>query len=64
MGANAVGGTMGTSSSPAYPVFWLHHAFIDKPFADWEIVHPSPGGDPPNTGDTLQPPPIMTRTVG
>jgi len=28
------------------------------------VAHPSPGGDPPNTGDTLQPPPIMTRTVG
>jgi tyrosinase len=60
---NAVGGTMGTSSSPADPLFWLHHAFIDKLYADWETAHPSPGGDPPNTGDTLQPPPIMTRTV-
>lgn len=61
---NAVGGTMGTSSSPADPLFWLHHAFIDKLYADWETAHPSPGGDPPNTGDTLQPPPIMTRKVG
>jgi tyrosinase len=61
---NAVGGTMGTSTSPADPLFWLHHAFIDKLYADWEATHPSPGSDPPNTGDTLEPPPIMTRTVG
>ena len=60
---NAVGGTMGTSSSPADPLFWLHHAFIDRLYADWETAHPSPSGDPPNTADTLQPPPIMTRTV-
>lgn len=60
---NAVGGTMGTSSSPADPLFWLHHAFIDRLYADWETAHPSPSGDPPNTADTLLPPPIMTRTV-
>ena len=61
---NAVGGTMGTSTSPADPLFWLHHGFIDKLWADWQVAHPAPGGNPPNMSETLQPPPIMTRTVG
>ena len=56
-----VGGTMVTSASPADPVFWLHHAFIDKTWADWQVLHP--GVNPPNLADVLQPPPIMTRTV-
>jgi len=58
---NAVGGTMSTSTSPKDPIFWLHHAFIDKLWADWEVAHP--GVNPPNTAETLQPAPIMTRTV-
>jgi hypothetical protein len=58
---NAVGGTMGTSTSPADPLFWLHHGFIDKLWADWEATHG--GANPPNGSETLQPPPIMTRTV-
>lgn len=56
-----VGGTMGGSGSPADPLFWLHHAFIDKIWADWQALHP--GINPPNPGDVLQPAPIMTRTV-
>ena len=31
-----VGGQMGTGVSPNDPVFWLHHAFIDKLWADWQ----------------------------
>jgi tyrosinase len=58
---NAVGGTMGSSTSPKDPLFWLHHAFIDKLWADWEVAHP--GANPPNMAETLQPPPIMTRKV-
>jgi len=58
-----VGGTMATSRSPADPLFWLHHAFIDKLWADWQQTHPGAVFNPPNTSDTLQPPPIMTRTV-
>jgi len=54
-----VGGTMSTAGSPADPIFWLHHAFIDKLFADWEIMHP--GINHPNVNQTLQPPPIITR---
>ena len=56
-----VGGTMVTSASPADPLFWLHHAFIDKTWADWQVLHP--GVNPPNPAEVLQPAPIMTRTV-
>jgi len=60
---NLVGGTMGTSRSPADPLFWLHHAFIDKLWAQWEAANTGTAFNPPNAGETLQPPPIMTRTV-
>jgi hypothetical protein len=52
---------MGTSASPADPLFWLHHAFIDKIWADWQALHP--GVNPSNPSEILQPLPIMTRTV-
>jgi len=57
-----VGGTMATSRSPADPLFWLHHAFIDKLWADWQALHP--GVNPPNVTEVLQPAPTLTRTVG
>jgi tyrosinase len=60
---NLVGGTMATSASPADPLFWLHHAFIDKLWADWQLTNTGAAFNPPNTSETLQPPPIMTRTV-
>lgn len=56
-----VGGTMVTSASPADPLFWLHHAFLDKIWADWQTLHA--GVNPPNPTDVLKPAPIMTRTV-
>jgi len=56
-----VGGTMQTSASPADPLFWLHHAFIDKIWADWQALHP--GVNPSNPSEVFQPAPIMTRTV-
>lgn len=31
--------------SPADPLFWLHHAFIDKLWSEWQIMHP---GQSPN----------------
>ena len=52
---------MVTSASPADPLFWLRHAFIDKTWADWQVLHP--GVNPPSPTDMLQPAPIMTRTV-
>ncbi len=29
--------------SPNDPVFWLHHAFIDKLWAEWQRRHPGSG---------------------
>ena len=58
---NLVGGTMATSASPADPIFWLHHAFIDKIWADWQVLHP--GVNPSSPSEVLQPSAIMTRTV-
>jgi tyrosinase len=50
---NAVGGTMATAASPADPLFWLHHAFIDRLWARWQE---SPQGVPPsNIGERLLP---------
>ncbi|GAA4890632.1 tyrosinase family protein [Streptomyces coeruleoprunus] len=57
-----VGGQMGTGVSPNDPVFWLHHAFIDKLWADWQARHPRstylPTGNTPNVvdlNDTMRP---------
>ena len=50
---NAVGGHMAGASSPTDPVFWLHHSFIDKIWADWQA---SPNGkNPPGTAKKLKP---------
>ncbi|MCX5380973.1 tyrosinase family protein [Streptomyces sp. NBC_00091] len=38
-----VGGHMATAASPNDPVFWLHHAFIDKLWADWQARNPKAG---------------------
>ncbi|MFJ8588320.1 tyrosinase family protein [Streptomyces sp. NPDC093595] len=38
-----VGGHMATGASPNDPVFWMHHAFIDKLWADWQARHPRSG---------------------
>ncbi|WP_149179681.1 tyrosinase MelC2 [Streptomyces sp. TRM49041] len=35
-----VGGQMATGVSPNDPVFWLHHAFVDKLWAEWQARHP------------------------
>ncbi|MFJ4905135.1 tyrosinase family protein [Streptomyces sp. NPDC093249] len=57
-----VGGQMGTGVSPNDPVFWLHHAFIDKLWADWQARHPRspylPAAGTVNVvdlGDTMRP---------
>ena len=40
-----VGGTMGRVDYAAYdPLFWAHHANVDRLFAEWQTLHPS---DPP-----------------
>ncbi|MEU9482077.1 tyrosinase family protein [Streptomyces decoyicus] len=45
-----VGGQMTTGASPNDPVFWLHHCFIDKLWAEWQRLHPKSGYLP--TGNT------------
>jgi hypothetical protein len=35
-----VGGVMAGARSPADPVFWLHHCFIDMAWAYWQRLHP------------------------
>jgi tyrosinase len=59
---NAVGGTMALSSSPADPLFWLHHAFIDKLWEDWKVSG-DPQLNPPNGTEALLPLPIFTDAV-
>jgi tyrosinase len=36
-----VGGNMAFASSPNDPVFFLHHAFLDKLWDDWKTQHPT-----------------------
>lgn len=44
-----VGGSMGiVPTAPADPVFWMHHAEIDRIWAEWQTVNP--GQDPPLAG--------------
>jgi tyrosinase len=52
---NAVGGTMAGPSSPGDPLFFLHHANIDRLWAEWQTTHASQR--PPNTTEILQPKP-------
>ena len=53
----AVGGTMAGPSSPADPLFFLHHANIDRLWAIWQRAHPR--AKPPNPSETLQPAPLF-----
>lgn len=61
----AVGGTMAGTTSPADPLFWLHHAFVDKLWSDWRKVHSGniAALKPSNLTETLLEPPIITRKV-
>lgn len=59
----AVGGDMGRSVSPKDPLFWLHHAMVDKVWADWQRTNPGAAFNPPNPAEVLQPAPIFTRKV-
>jgi tyrosinase len=40
-----VGGTMRPLGSPNDPVFWLHHCFVDKLWADWQVWQLQVGAD-------------------
>lgn len=58
---NAVGGDMAGASSPSDPLFWLHHANIDRIWSAWQKTHPA--AHPSNLNTTLQPPPIFNVKV-
>ncbi|ORX91458.1 Di-copper centre-containing protein [Basidiobolus meristosporus CBS 931.73] len=40
-----VGGDFRVMSSPNDPLFWMHHAFVDKIWADWQEANPSLAND-------------------
>jgi tyrosinase len=50
---NAVGGDMATAHSPSDPLFFLHHANIDRLWAKWETTPRA--ADPPNATASLKP---------
>lgn len=52
---------MQTASSPSDPLFWLHHANLDRLWSQWQGRHPN--RNPSNSGETLQPAPIFDVKV-
>ena len=59
---NAVGGDMASASSPSDPLFWLHHANIDRLWSMWQKKNKAQ--KPANVADSLQPLPLFGVTVG
>jgi tyrosinase len=52
-----VGGTMsGVPTAPADPIFWMHHANIDRLWWDWQQAHP---GENPNLAGSGATSPVM-----
>lgn len=48
-----VGGDMEPITSPNDPIFFLHHCFVDKLWADWQARHPNAEQFPPNSSNAL-----------
>jgi len=48
----AIGGDMGTMSSPNDPIFYAHHAFVDKMYYQWQQAKPSLANTFPLATDT------------
>jgi hypothetical protein len=46
-----VSGSMVPMTSPNDPVFWLHHCFVDKQWADWQAIHETDEGYQPYLPD-------------
>ena len=53
----AVGGQMETERSPADPLFWLHHANVDRLWTRWQERHPR--ARPSNSSEELKPKPLF-----
>ncbi|KAI9594607.1 hypothetical protein BDF19DRAFT_444212 [Syncephalis fuscata] len=58
--------------SPNDPIFWLHHAFVDKQWSDWQRLRPrnsqayggiNQDGSPARPSDQLQPYPYRVLDV-
>lgn len=49
-----VGGSMAAHTSPNDPVFFLHHCFVDKLWAEWQRRHPGKGYVP-DSGEDVPP---------
>ena len=58
---NAVGGTMAGGSSPGDPLFFLHHANLDRIWSDWQNNHPAEA--PSNPTEILEPAPMFGVAV-
>jgi tyrosinase len=56
-----VGGQMATARSPADPLFWLHHANIDRLWASWQQRHA--GQRAKNRSEVLKPKAMFGVTV-
>jgi tyrosinase len=54
---NAVGGDMAGAASPTDPLFWLHHANLDRLWSQWQKKNPQQ--NPPNLTETLKPKPLF-----
>jgi Common central domain of tyrosinase len=52
----AIGGTMNSPSSPTDPIFFLHHANLDRIWSEWQVKNPR--SNPKNKNETLMRPPI------
>jgi hypothetical protein len=74
---NTIGGTMAKMSSPAAPIFWPWHAFLDDIWTEWQKAHPTPPAtatatardgvaldDGPNPNPMPLTDPILARDMG
>ena len=50
---NAIGGDMNTAASPTDPLFFMHHANVDRLWYQWQEVHPNQ--NPSNMDEVLKP---------
>lgn len=58
----AVGLDMGSTNTAATdPMFWAHHANVDRLWAEWQKTHD--GSNPPNLDDVLRPFTLKVRDV-